>query len=133
MSRYMPCFLNNKLYKIIVSLFLLTFLIIPLPVFSQKYLSVESDLPLPPGLVEELDSSLSFNKLEGRIVESEARGKLSKDAVVSFYNTTLPRLGWKKHNTGGYLFSWLRSGEVLQIVFVEKNNNLIVRFSITPK
>jgi hypothetical protein len=129
----MPCFLNKKLYKIIVSFFLLTFLGIPLPVFSQKYLSVESDLPLPPGLVEELDSSLSFNKLEGRIVESEARGKLSKDAAVSFYNTTLPRLGWKKHNTGGYLFSWLRSGEVMQIAFVEKNNTLIVRFSITPK
>ena len=100
---------------------------------SPKYLSVLADLPLPSGLVEEVESSLSFNKLEGRIVESKARGKLSKNVAVSFYNTTLPRLGWKKHNTEGSLFSWLRSGEVLQIVFVEENNILIVRFSIAPR
>ena len=100
---------------------------------SPKYLSVLADLPLPSGLVEEIESSLSFNKLEGSIVEFKARGKLSKNAAVSFYNTTLPRMGWGKYNTEGSLFSWLRSGEVLQIVFVEEINILIARFSITPR
>jgi len=126
-------FLNRKLYKIIVSFFLLTFLVIPLQALGQKYLSFVADLPLPPGFVEEVDASLSFNKLEGRIVEAKARGNSSKNAVVSFYNTTLPRLGWKKYNTSGALNIWLRAGEVLEIVFKEKNNILIVKFSITPK
>jgi len=126
-------FLNKKLYKIIVSFFLLTFLVIPLQALGQKYLSFVADLPLPPGFVEEVDASLSFNKLEGRIVEAKARGNSSKNAVVSFYNTTLPRLGWKKYNTSGALNIWLRAGEVLEIVFKEKNNILIVKFSITPK
>ena len=126
-------FLNKRLYKIIVSFFLLTFLVIPLQAFGQKYLSFVADLPLPPGFVEEVDASLSFNKLEGRIVEAKARGNSSKNAVVSFYNTTLPRLGWKKYNTSGALNSWLRAGEVLEIVSKEKNNILIVKFSITPK
>jgi len=126
-------FLNKKLYKIIVSFFLLTFLVIPLQALGQNYLSFVADLPLPPGFVEEVDASLSFNKLEGRIVEAKARGNSSKNAVVSFYNTTLPRLGWKKYNTSGALNIWLRAGEVLEIVFKEKNNILIVKFSITPK
>ena len=126
-------FLNKKLYMIIVSLFLLTFLVIPLQALGQKYLSFVADLPLPPGFVEEVDASLSFNKLEGRIVEAKARGNSSKNAVVSFYNTTLPRLGWKIYNTSGALNSWLRAGEVLEIVSKEKNNILIVKFSITPK
>ena len=93
----MLCLLNNKLHKIIVSFFVVTFLVIPVQAISPKYLSVVADLPLPSGLVEEIESSLSFNKLEGS------------------------------------LFSWLRSGEVLQIVFVEEINILIARFSITPR
>jgi hypothetical protein len=133
MSLYMLCLLNNKLHKIIVSFFAAIFLVIPVQAISPKYLSVVADLPLPSGLVEEIESSLSFNKLEGSIVEFKARGKLSKNAAVSFYNTTLPRLGWGKYNTEGSLFSWLRSGEVLQIVFVEEINILIARFSITPR
>ena len=67
---------------------------------SPKYLSVVADLPLPSGLVEEIESNLSFNKLEG---------------------------------SEGSLFSWLRSGEVLQIVFIEEINVLIARFFITPR
>jgi hypothetical protein len=97
MSLYMLCLLNNKLHKIIVSFFAAIFLVIPVQAISPKYLSVLADLPLPSGLVEEIESSLSFNKLEGS------------------------------------LFSWLRSGEVLQIVFVEEINILIARFSITPR
>jgi hypothetical protein len=99
---------------------------------DPQYLAAVTDLPLPPGLVEDLDAGVNFDKPEGRIVEAVARGSLSKLEVGSFYRAALPGLGWKRLTDDGPGTRWQRGGEILNVDIVDNGNPLVVRFSIAP-
>ena len=99
---------------------------------EQKYLTAVTDLPLPPGLVEDVDAGVNFDKPEGRIVEAIARGSLSKLEVGSYYRAALPSLGWKPLTGDQPGTRWQRGGEILSVDIVADGNPLVVRFSIAP-
>jgi len=99
---------------------------------DPEYLAAVADLPLPPGMVEEVDAGVSFDKPEGRIIEAVARGAVVKADVAAFYRAALPGLGWQCLDSGPSDQRWQRSGEVLIIKIVDGSNPLIVRFSIAP-
>ena len=94
-----------------------------------KFISAIEDLPLKPGFVENIDSTLIFDKLSGRIVEASAEGTASQMQTIHFYNKTLPQLGWVNISTGKFR----RADEVLTMKFESVSDTTIVHFSLSPK
>ena len=107
-------------------------LVMPATAGEPKYLSAVNDLPLPPGLVEDVGAGLSFDKPGGRIIEALARGAIAKSDVVAFYRATLPALGWKLLAADPSGSRWRRDDETLSVAITEPGNPVVVRFSITP-
>lgn len=99
---------------------------------DPEYLTAVADLPLPAGLVEDVDAGISFDKPEGRIVEAIARGSVPQADVAAFYRSSLPGLGWRRLDESVSGSRWQRGGETLSVDIVDGGNPLVVRFSIAP-
>jgi hypothetical protein len=96
---------------------------------SPVFLSNLDDIPLMAGLTERKDLAVSFDKPEGRIVEAQAEGRLSADAVTKFYAATLPQLGWRLQGANNFM----RESEELRLTVATVNQRLIVRFALSPR
>jgi len=96
---------------------------------ADVFLSRLEDLPLAPGLSEDATAGLSFDSAAGRIVEAYARGNLTEDQVLQFYQETLPQLGWTADNARQYR----RSGERLRLDVVRSGQGLMVHYSLSPQ
>jgi hypothetical protein len=81
------------------------------PASAAEYLKAVSDLPLADGLKEQVDKATVFDTPLGRIVNAYASGNLKPEAVLDFYDDTLPALGWDRQKTGTYH----RKNEILKI------------------
>lgn len=97
--------------QVIRNLLLALFLLAPLPAFAIDYLTAISDLPLASGLAEQKEKTTVFDAPVGKIVTAYASGKVKAEDVRSFYDSTLPQLGWQMDNTGTYH----RKAETLKI------------------
>ena len=95
---------------------------------AQQFVPGTEDVPLMRELAPVKDSDVVFDKPEGRIIEASARGKVSKQAVKTFYASTLPQLGWKASGE-----SWTRETETLRLDFSGKDGDLWVTFTLLPK
>jgi hypothetical protein len=95
---------------------------------AAEFVAGTEDLPLMPGLAAVAGSSLVFDKPQGRIVEAQATGKVSRSAVQSFYGATLPQLGW----TSAGANAWRREGEQLRLDFRGRDGDLTIGFSLSP-
>ena len=109
--------------------------IIELPSTGQSqapaFLSVIDDLPLMPGLNEDMDMALSFDTANGRIAETTVSGLVQGSGVIDYYARTLPQLGWKLVSLDRYL----REDEVLNIEIAKSNDDkkpLVVHFRLSP-
>lgn len=97
---------------------------------ADAFIPGTEDVPLADGLViVSGDEDVSFDTPAGQILIVEAASEtLSADAVLSFYQRTLPALGWvlKKRNV------FEREAETLTIV-VQKQNPALVQFELAPR
>jgi hypothetical protein len=119
--------LRTKMLAVAISAFLLVGLT---PVGAQSvYLADMDDLPLAPGLVEDPNARVSFDKPAGRIIEAAAAGDTTRQAVRAFYTRTLPELGWVARDAA----RWERNRESLTIQIEPGGPPVVVRFSIAPK
>lgn len=107
----------------------LTLAVLPLAWAQARFVSGTEDLPLMAGLNEIEAAGLVFDTPAGRLVEVRAEGALTASAVRAFYAETLPQLGWRSLEGGGYA----REGEILTIEITEGNGGLAVRFALTPQ
>ncbi len=100
------------------------------PVAAQgpTFLADVDDLPLAPGLVEDANERVAFDKPEGRIVQAVARGRADPAGVRAFYAETLPALGWQPRNEQ----SWTRGTETLRLKLDITDGVVVVRFAIAP-
>ncbi|HWI29202.1 MAG TPA: hypothetical protein VN668_19660 [Stellaceae bacterium] len=114
------------LRRLVLSLLLL---LAPLPALADEFVAGTEDVPLMPGLQPVPGSALTFDKPQGRIVEAQARGKVTRAAVHAFYAQTLPQLGWKPAGSN----SWRREGETLRLDFHDAENALAVGFTLSPR
>lgn len=96
---------------------------------ADAYVEGIPDLPLMPGLRTLPDSGLVFDKPGGRIVEAFAEGSLTLESVRSFYDATLPQLGWRREGYGAYL----REGERLKLDLSEDARGITVHFRLLPQ
>lgn len=101
----------------------------PPVVAGDGFVSGVEDLPLAPGLAEDLRAGFSFDSAAGRIVDAYARGGMSEKVVLEFYEETLPQLGWTAAGAGRYL----RNGERLSLDVQRGAQGLIVHFSLSPQ
>jgi hypothetical protein len=96
---------------------------------AEEFVSGTEDLPLMTGLAIIPGSALVFDKPEGRIVEAQARGTLTRAKVEAFYDASLPQLGWKKIGAD----RWERETERLKLDFIGADGHLTVGFTISPQ
>lgn len=118
---------------------------VPLPTSaraeSARYVEGMGDVPVMPGLAPAEEAPLVFDKPAGRIAQSVMAGAMDRGAVLSFYNQTMPQLGWSRApQRAGGTASFLREGEELRLEFVEparaaapKAGATVVRFSLIPR
>ncbi len=96
---------------------------------AQEFLEGLEDVPLMPGLSTVEDAGIVFDSPGGRIVEVYATGALRRGLVVGFYAETLPALGWTAQSEVRYV----REGEVLALDLFGPENDLLVRFTLSPE
>lgn len=105
---------------------------------AETFVSGVDDLPLMPGLAALPTQTVVFDAPGGRIVEAWADGTVSREAVLSFYDATLPQLGW----TAAAPDLFRREGETLRLEFppdaaagaqpAAASGTLLVRFYLSP-
>ena len=98
---------------------------------AEDFLSVLDDMPLMPGLTELRDQAADFQTPSGRIIDGSATGSVDARAVSSFYDRTLPSLGWTREGPGRFV----RDRERLAIAVGSggPNGGITVRFSVRPQ
>ena len=94
------------------------------PAFIERL----GDVPLMPGLRVVEDAGVDFDAPGGRIVEVAAAGPVPRAAVLNFYRTSLPQLGWR----GGDRVS-VRDGERLRLELAATGGRTEVRFFLSPE
>jgi len=109
----------------------------PLARAADGFVPGVDDLPLMPGLSVVSGQDVVFDAPGGRVVEAWAEGMVTREAVLSFYGSTLPQLGWTA--TAPDLFR--REGETLRLEFpaaASRNvqpisaGSLVIRFYLSP-
>lgn len=119
--------------NIALRLALITLLLAVRPALADGYVSVYEDLPLMPGLTELPGSALSFDTPAGRIIEVYAQGSGDLAAVVQFYDSALPQLGWTRLADQ----AWRRDQEVLRLSVSPNGrkggNPNLIHFSVAPE
>ena len=103
------------------------------PVWAQShniFFSVLRDVPITPGLQESEDSSLVFDKPEGRIVQVQAiiPPQTTQAQILDFYAVALTNFGWARSSQR----SFTRKGEILDFDFMLKNEQPILRLYLRP-
>ncbi len=95
---------------------------------AEGFLAGFEDVPVMPGLTVIGDAGVAFDSPAGRIVEAYASGKVTREAVRSFYRTALPQLGWVR--TGALDF--VRDGENLTLELLGTAAAVTIRFELGP-
>ena len=99
------------------------------PAFAAdgKFLAEIDDLPLPPGFVEQPGGTL-LEEPTGRIVEATIAGAMLEVEARSFYDETLPELGWTRTGPDEYR----RDKEMLHFDIATQGMQLTIHFSLAP-
>ena len=104
---------------------------------EDRFVAGIDDLPLMTGLSPLAGQSVVFDAPSGRVVESWARGAVTRAAVLAFYRSTLPQLGW----TAAAPDLFRRDGETLRLEFPPgaprgaapaAAGTLLIRFYLSP-
>jgi len=95
---------------------------------AENFVFGFEDLPLMEGLTQISQDSVLFDTPQGRIVQASAVGAVVESEVITFYDSTLPQLGWTRTAAATYQ----REGEVLRLEFSIINQRLLVAFLAEP-
>ncbi len=130
--QHIPAAFVLKTLKII-GVMILALIIFTPGVRAEIYLSVIDDVPVMPGLVEQMNESVIFEAASGRIVTAVAsvtkRPGLDMGAALGFYTATLPALGWHAESPSRFT----RDGEVMTLGVEQAQGRLTLRFDLRPR
>lgn len=102
----------------------------PAAAAPARFFSSMQDVPLVTGLTELSDQTVTFDKPEGRIIESVAEIESgSFDSVKKSYDETLPQLGWGRIAENSYA----RENEFLHLNFETYDGRNFVRVLVRPR
>ena len=95
-----------------------------------RFFSSMQDVPLVSGLAELDDQTVTFDKPEGRIVESVAEIESgSFDSVKKTYEKILPQFGWRPVAENSYA----REDEILHLNFESYDDRNFLRVLVRPR
>ncbi len=97
---------------------------------APTYVQILSDIPLADGLSLEEGTDTVFDVPEGKIVEVNAFGALDLQEAQDFYKESLAALGWQP--ISGKQWHYKRGDELLEISFEDGEDDLQVKFRLTP-
>lgn len=102
----------------------------PKDVPAPQFAKVIDDLPLMPGLKVQEDKDVLFIVGPKRIAQTTATGMVDVDDVYTYYEKSLPQLGWRKLSARLYE----RGSERLRLNVSGANAQglTIVRFAVEP-
>jgi len=91
------------------------------------------DVPMMDGMTQIKDSGVDFGNAESRLVEVYLESvKLNFDEVKSFYQKTLPQLGWAPLKNDKNMVSFGREKEIMEFAKVE-SSPLQIRLTVKSK
>lgn len=115
-----------------ILLYMSVLCLLNVPTWAQstpQFFSALNDIPLMVGLREVPELTSTFDKPEGRIIESMALiESVSVSEVKKFYAQTLPQMGWKYVGEG--LFS--RENEQLVLSFESERGQEFMKIMVRP-
>ncbi len=123
----------SRLFRAAAVLALISVAALP-PLAAQDravFLSTIEDVPVMPGLAEDVGAGIVFDSADGRIAQAFASGSVSEAETLRFYGETLPQLGWREGKPGVYQ----REGEILTIEYLAPaavGAPPTVRFQLSP-
>lgn len=95
-----------------------------------------TDIPVPPGFEEDEDARLIFDKPGGRMVEIHLYGQGEVANLLSFFEDSLPQLGWAEtsqgHNEDKVFRVFEREGERLTLSISGVGQNLDLILNVEP-
>lgn len=103
----------------------------------DNFVSGIDDLPLMTGLSPLAGQNVVFDAPGGRVVEAWAEGAVTRAAVLKFYGSTLPQLGWNSPAPGVFR----RDSETLRLEFPSATPHgaapaaagaILIRFYLSP-
>ena len=102
-------------------------------VAQQAFIEGLPDVPLMPGLAEDPDRRVVFDKPSGGIFEAVLTGPVNTGAAVDFYDRALTELGWRAESGDADAGSWTyeRDGDQLQLRYVTTARGLEIRLFLT--
>lgn len=103
------------------------------PSQTQQYLQGSDDIPIMAEMtkISNDENSLGFDTASGSIITSSYSTNLSLQQIASFYNQTLPQMGWQATEKMKNALNFKRDKQNLAIEFFKKNPINIVRFFVT--
>ena len=99
---------------------------------AGDYVPGLDDVPLAPGLVAGDEPDLTFDKPEGRLVESSATTSQPTKGIKEFYASTLPQMGWVPEKNGPDEDIYRRDQELLSVITRRAHNRTDVTFRLSP-
>lgn len=95
------------------------------PAHATEFLKAIEDVPLVAGLAEQAEPVI-FESDQGRVIRTQAEGRVGATRISDFYVASLPGLGWKRVDDADAL-AFQRENEVLRITVREPASNAPVR------
>jgi hypothetical protein len=96
------------------------------PASATEFLKAIDDVPLAEGLTES-GEAVVFESDFGRVVQTNAVGQISAEAVERFYVETLPAMGWTRIAGAALVFE--RESERLTITIAEPRSERAAKVS----
>ena len=117
--------------------YILSFLILFMPKIALTeeavFINGFEDLPLMQGMTIVEDAGMSFDSLSGSIVEVYVEVEnIKPDDVFTFYQKTLPQLGWTFDKREAEFENFYREGQTLTIEYLTDSQPQTFRFETRP-
>ncbi|MGD8325944.1 MAG: hypothetical protein PVF65_03420 [Sphingomonadales bacterium] len=104
-------------------------------VYAQNWAD-STDIPIPPGFEEDEDARLIFDKPGGRMVEIHLYGQGEMARILSFFEDSLPQLGWEEtsqgYNEDKVFRIFEREGERLTLIIFGAGQDLNLILNVEP-
>ncbi len=86
---------------------------------ATTFLASAPDFPVMPGLEEEVDRAVVFDKPTGRIIEAYVKGQAAGSDILTYYARTLPQFGWQAEEKPKHRSHYKRAGEKLTLTIFD--------------
>lgn len=95
---------------------------------ADTFLPGTEDIPLMPELSVDITDNMDFDTPAGQIITLEgSSSKVKASDVYSFYQSVLPKMGWKQVKKGYFK----RDKDTLRIIIIQPQKPVLVRFEIS--